>query len=429
MNASIGRVRLQLTALYVGVFAIVLAIFGFAVYTVVNRQMLQGLDSSLQRAVYARTRLYLAGEAVKTSLAQDTAIYGMSVYVFNKDGEPLSPDVAADWVREFAQRVLVDSIAKDTIQTTDRGEVLIYGQKFRSTAGNTFASVSVTDFREIRNRYPSLVRGFLVWTIAALFLIGIAGITLASRATRPIEQAFNQMRQFMADAAHELKTPVAVLRARADVALQRPRTPSEYQESLMGVSAEAKRLGSLIENMLLLARADAGQWPITRENVFLDDILLDAAAAARALAAQKRVDVEVGELQEAPVSGDPTLLRQLFMILLDNAINFTPEGGSVTVSSERYGRTCRVLVTDTGIGIPHSQLPHVFDRFYRVDSARSRAGAGLGLSIAQWIVDQHGGDIMLKSIEGAGTTAVVELPAPEPAVAGPVVSAASTEDA
>src|SRR5687768_8019118 len=152
MTVSIGRVRLQLTALYVGAFALVLATFGIAVYSVVNRQMLEGLDRSLTRAAYARTRLYLAGQAVPTSIAQDTAMYGMSVYVLNKDAEPLSPSVAAPWVREFARRVLIDSIAKATMTTTERGEVLVYGVKFRSTAGNAFATVSVTDFREVRNR-------------------------------------------------------------------------------------------------------------------------------------------------------------------------------------------------------------------------------------------------------------------------------------
>lgn len=410
MTSSIGRVRLRLTALYVLAFAVVLAIFGVAVYSVVNRQMLQGLERSLQRAANARTRLYLAGQAVPTSLAQDTAMYGMSVYVFNKDGQPLSPPVAADWVRLHAMRVLKDSIATDTVTTVERGEVLVYGRKFISTAGNSFATVSVTDFREVRNRYPSVIRTFLIWAIVSLVLIAIAGITLAARATRPIEQAFNQMRRFMGDAAHELKTPVAVLRARADVALQRPRTPSEYEESLLGVSAEAKRLGFLVENMLLLARADAGQWPVKREHVFLDDILLDAISSARALASQKRVDVVIGELQETATLGDAALLHQLFMILLDNAIHFTPEGGSVAVSAEQKGRSSEITVTDTGPGIPAAALPHVFERFYRADPARGRAGAGLGLSIARWIVDEHGADIQIKTAEGKGTTVILRFP-------------------
>ena len=409
MTASIGRVRLQLTALYVGAFALVLAIFGTAVYTVVDRQMLAGLDRSLERTVYRRTKLYLAGQAVPTSLAQDTLLYGMSAYVFDKDAKPLSPPVAAPWVITFAQTVLRDSVAKQTITTVERGRVLVYGQKFRSTAGNTYAAVSVTDFVDVQDLYPSIVRSFLIYAILALFLIAIAGITLAARATRPIEQAFDQMRRFMGDAAHELKTPVAVLRARADVALQKPRTETEYQESLQGVSTEAKRLGFLVENMLLLARADAGQWPVKREALFLDDVLMDAVSSARALASQKRVDVLIAELQETPALGDPTLLHQLFMILLDNAINFTPEGGSVTVAAEQKGRSAEISVIDTGPGIPQSALPHVFERFYRADPARGRAGAGLGLSIARWIVDEHGAHISIESHEGQGTRVVVRF--------------------
>lgn len=409
MTASIGRVRLQLTALYVGAFALVLSIFGIAAYTVIDRQMLEGLDRTLERNVYRRTKLYLAGQAVPTSLAQDTLLYGMSVYVFDKDAKPLSPPVAADWVIDFARTVLRDSVAKENRETVERGRVLVYGQKFRSTAGNTYAAVSVTDYLDVRNRYPSIIRAFLVSAVVALVLVAIAGITLAARATRPIEQAFDQMRRFMGDAAHELKTPVAVLRARADVALQKPRTPTEYEESLLGVSTEAKRLGLLVENMLLLARADAGQWPVKREAIFLDDVLMDAVSSARALASQKRVDVLIADLQETPALGDPILLHQLFMILLDNAINFTPEGGSVTVAAERNGRAAEISVTDTGPGIPASALPHVFERFYRADPARSRAGAGLGLSIARWIVDQHGAQISIGSHNGRGTRVVARF--------------------
>jgi signal transduction histidine kinase len=404
VNPSIRRVRLQLTAWYIGVFAAILVIFGTALNGVVNRQQRLGLENSLKRTVYQRTRLVLNSQ-VTTDFAQDTALYGRAVFVFNDKAEPVSPREAAEWVRLFARAVLRDSVKQDTARTRpDQQLWLLFGQKFRTTRGNTYATVAFERLVDIRDRYPSIINGFAASAVLALLLVGLGGLMLAAKSTTPIERAFDQMRRFMGDAAHELKTPIAVLRARTDVGLQRSRSEGEYQEILTGISAEAQRLGSLVENMLVLARVDAGEWPLNRKRIFLDDVLLDAASAARALAATRGVNVEVGALEETPVNADAGLVRQLFMILLDNAVSFTPEGGQVTASAQRNGKHCNVTITDTGVGIPASVLPHIFDRFFRADPARSRAGTGLGLSIARWIVDTHAADIDVQSKEGAGTT-------------------------
>jgi signal transduction histidine kinase len=270
--------------------------------------------------------------------------------------------------------------------------------------------VAIADVVELENRYPSTFTGFVLSAFVALLLVAIGGALLARQATEPIASAFDQMRRFMGDAAHELKTPIAVLRARTDVALQRERAPREYEEILGNVSTEAERLGNLVENMLFLARIDAGQWPIQKAKVSLDDLLLDATKSARALSEGKNIEIALNTSHRATVYGDPTLLRQLFMILLDNAVKFTPEGGKITVTSQRNGRRHFVSIADTGVGIPASAVPHVFERFFRADPARSRGGAGLGLSIARWIVDVHRGQIGVQSAEGAGTTVKVTLP-------------------
>jgi signal transduction histidine kinase len=278
-------------------------------------------------------------------------------------------------------------------------------------SGRTYATVAEASREELEQRYPSTFMGFIASAVIAILLVGLGGAALAHQSIKPIESAITQMRRFMGDAAHELKTPIAVLRARTDVALQRERSPSEYHEILGSVSSESERLGNLVENMLLLARADAGQWPVQKVKVYLDDVLMDAASAARALGTSKNVRIDLDTLDEAAVNGDPTLLRQLFMILLDNAINFTPEGGSVTAMAEKNGKACHVTIKDTGVGIPTSALPHVFERFFRADPARSRGGVGLGLSIARWIVDAHNGRIAVDSAEGRGTTVKVSFPA------------------
>lgn len=410
MNPSLDRVRRRLTAWYIGVFAVILTLFGTAVYTVITTQVLAGINRDLERIVNRRTRLVLT-DRIPTDIAQDTALYdGRVVYVFDAQAQPFSPPRTQPWIQDFARQVLSDSVAQKLVRTPDDREWVAYGKKFRSTAGRTWATIAVVQTVELRDLYPSLFTGFVASAVISLLLVGIGGASLATKSTRPIEQAFDQMRRFMGDAAHELKTPVAVLRARADVALQRPRSLTDYQETLQAISSEGKRLGMLVENMLLLARADAGQWPATKQQVFLDDLLLDAASAARALAAVKQVDVDVGELEETPVHGDPNLIRQLFMILLDNAVSFTPSGGKVTASAQRNGKSCKVSITDTGVGIPASALPHVFERFFRADPARGRAGAGLGLPIARWIADTHNARIQLTSVEGSGTTVEVAFP-------------------
>ena len=276
-------------------------------------------------------------------------------------------------------------------------------------------AVAVADKVELEDRYAALIATFGAAAAAALLLVVVGGWFLVRKSTAPVERTIEHMRRFMADAAHELRTPLTVLRSRAEVALQQPRLAGDYQEALLGIEREAKRLGSIVEDLLILARADAGERPIARERVYLDDLTLDAAGAARVVAQAKGVAVELEEFDEAPVQGDPTLLRQMVMILLDNAVKFTAQGGRVRVRVGSPADRPTLVVEDTGVGIAPEQLPHVFERFYRGDPARTRGnggapdGAGLGLSIAKWIADAHGAEIALASELGAGTRVSVRF--------------------
>lgn len=425
MITPLDRLRWRIAFWYVAVFTVIMALFGFAIYTVVTREIERGLNASLERTVDIRTRWVLerTRPAAVAFSEKDSLPLERTVIVFSatrKKGcrncqpfwsiEPISPQEAPTYVRQFALNVLDDSLPTQRVRLPDNTKLLLYGKKIRAQSGRYYATVAIANIVELENRYPSTVQGFIISAIAALLLVGLGGAVLARLATQPIESAFEQMRRFMGDAAHELKTPIAVLRARTDVALQRERSIGEYEEILGATSKEAERLGNLVENMLLLARIDAGQWPVQKARVYLDDLLMDATKSAEVLAEGKDVKVEVGQLDDASVNGDATLLRQLFMILLDNAVKFTPEGGTVTVAAHKNGRRAVVSISDTGVGIPASAVPHVFERFFRADPARSRGGAGLGLSIARWIVDVHRGRIRVDSTEGRGTTISVELP-------------------
>lgn len=228
-----------------------------------------------------------------------------------------------------------------------------------------------------------------------------------------IEGAFLRVTQFTADASHELRTPVSLMRTEAELALRRSRSEAEYQESLRHILLEAERTTALIEQLLSLARADSGREALRLEPVDLRHTLRSVVdgwkqvAAIRGLGFSDRIDA-----QEAFVMGDESLLRRLADILLDNAFKYTPAPGSVTLSLALRPESALLEVQDSGVGIAAEDQGRIFERFYRVDKARSRAqgGTGLGLAIAQWIVTQHRGSITVESRPGSGATFRVELP-------------------
>jgi heavy metal sensor kinase len=230
-----------------------------------------------------------------------------------------------------------------------------------------------------------------------------------------LEQSFEKMRVFMADASHELRTPLAIIRGEADVALSQERSTAEYKESLLIVQDEARRLSGIVDDMLALARADAGQHPLQSRDLYLNDVVDDTCRAMQVLAARKGVMLLVEPMPDIPFVGDEDLLRRLMLNLLDNGIKYTPLGGSVTVKLVAGPPEVQIVVSDTGVGIPAEAAPHVFERFYRVERARSRedGGSGLGLAIAKWVAQAHGGDIKLSSRPGLGTTFTVSLPGTE----------------
>jgi len=229
-----------------------------------------------------------------------------------------------------------------------------------------------------------------------------------------IELAFNRVAQFTADASHELRTPLAVLRTRAELVLRKPRSEGEYREVLERQLQGLERTSDLVERLMLLARADSGDQILQRDPVQLDLILGSVCEQGATLAAAKGVRFKaVLAAPSVQVEGDADFLERLFLILIDNAVKFTPHEGEIALSSQSTTDSVIVAVRDTGIGISEADLPSLFERFYRVDKARARAsgGAGLGLAIGRWIARAHGGEIEVESTPGIGTLFRVRLPA------------------
>jgi heavy metal sensor kinase len=227
-----------------------------------------------------------------------------------------------------------------------------------------------------------------------------------------IENTFRRITQFTADASHELRTPVSLIRTEAELALRRRRGESEYRDALRNVLLEAERTTVLVEQLLSLARADSGRETLHMEPINIAEMLRGAEASWQQVARIRRLQFSATIPKEASVLGDSSTLRRLIDIVLDNAFKYTPSPGTVLLRLEQNEGSMVMTVQDSGPGIAEEEVPKIFDRFYRVDKARThgQAGAGLGLAIAKWIVTQHQGSISVKSQLGRGTTFRIELP-------------------
>ncbi len=227
-----------------------------------------------------------------------------------------------------------------------------------------------------------------------------------------LQLSFEEIHRFTADAAHELRTPLAMMRTEAEVALRAPRSPSQDARVLESLLEEIDRLSRLVTQLLFLCREDAGVAATNQQPVCLDDLVRDVAEHMQVAATEKGLRLNVEGSAASRVLGDSDRLRQLLFNLLDNAIKYTPPGGTIHVSAESPNGFARIVVVDTGMGIPPEQLPHVFERFFRVDGSRrsQSAGAGRGLAICRSIAEAHGGRVQIDSAPARGTTVTLVLP-------------------
>ncbi len=231
-----------------------------------------------------------------------------------------------------------------------------------------------------------------------------------------LEESFERQKRFIADASHELRTPVAILRGETEVTLSRPdRSPGEYRETLEILRDESQRLARIVEDLFTLTRADAGEYTLAANHLYLDELAADVLRRARSLALAKEITLKSEIATDLPLHADEALLKRMLLNLLDNAIKYSPKGGTITLDCQRRGDDYVVSVTDTGEGIPAELQQRVFERFFRANKARSRqegemGGAGLGLSIARWIAEAHHGRLELIRSDATGSTFTAVLP-------------------
>jgi heavy metal sensor kinase len=229
-------------------------------------------------------------------------------------------------------------------------------------------------------------------------------------------RSFKQIRQFTADASHELRTPLTILKGEIEVGLRRKRRPKEYKDILDSNLEEVNHMSQIVDDLLFLSKADMGEVHLEKHRINLAKLVSEIHAQAQTIAMAKDIRVHISNDVDGVVIGDRLKVRQLLLNLVDNGVKYTPQGGEMRISLEKNDGRFKLRVIDNGIGIAPEDQPHIFDRFFRVDKARSReaGGSGLGLSICKWIVEAHGGEITVESDFGKGSIFTVTLPLASP---------------
>ncbi len=461
-------IHTRLTLWYVGLLALVLVIFDLAVYAVLSYRTYAEVDRGVQ-TLADQISMSIRAENNPLSVLVSGRVRLPSVDAFSTPDtywQVVRTDgvIAARSANLGEQSLPLDA---DTLRRTLEGESVLATAR----AGNTRVRIYSTPLVVLRNIVGTVqvgaslrsvdatlrrVAGLLgAGTLLAVAIAGAVGYALARAALRPIDEVtqaalrisraedlsrrlpepsvqdevgrltatFNEMlgrlddlfraqRHLVADVSHELRTPLTTIQGNLDL-LRRGALddPEARREAIRAIEAEIGAMSRLVADLLLLAQADAGV-KLEFRPVELDTLLLDVYRQAQTLA--QGVKVKLGEEDQALVMGDPDRLRQLLLNLVDNALKYTPAGGEVTLSLQREPGWVCIAVSDTGIGISPEDLPHIFERFYRSDKARTRGkgGTGLGLAIARWIAEAHNGRITVESAPNRGSTFTVWLPLP-----------------
>lgn len=421
-----GAARWRLTLWFTFALGLILVVTGVVVYFTTRAVLIDQVNSDLESRV-GRERPLLMGRLADEGrggpppdivIGPAFATAGYFYALVGSTGEVLASNASVD------PAGLADA---DTLE-----QALAQGSAFADTESSTGDSLRVYAVRldgqgdehlflEVgRSTEPEqqALRRLLLVLIgggsSGLVLAFFGGYVLAGLALRPIRAAVDAQRAFIADASHDLRTPLSVVRANAELLKRHVSEPvSANRGAVDDIIGESDRLGRLVGQMLILAQADAGQSVLSLSEVALDELVDEVAQGMRVLAEERGVSLETEVDGPVRLRGDGDRLRELLVILTDNAIKYSDAGDKVRLGVRRSSGGKAVLrVSDTGHGIPAEALPQVFDRFYRVDKARSReaGGTGLGLAIARWIAEAHGGSIRAESEPGVGTTMTVELP-------------------
>jgi heavy metal sensor kinase len=446
-------IKFRLTVWYLAVLVALLLVFGIMSYFMLSRSLYQGLDESLKTSTLALENsidIWDGHIDLGIRLESDDL-----VLLYRSDGSLLQGfgwEVEVPHIDTLVTQTLGNHAWFLTARTANGQEIRLYVAPFISEPGigAIVTGRSTEEVTEVLENFKTIL---IIAALATLALAGFGGFFLASRVLKPVERirktaeeigesdlsrrievnsedelgrlastlnqmigrleaAFSRQRQFTADASHELRTPLAIVQAESTLILRKKRTQEDYRKSLELISQEAGHMSTIVGKLLYLARIDAGKDQVNFERINLKELLGELSSDIEVLAREKGIEFKLVPLEDLTIEGDRVKLEQLFLNLIENAIRYTPSGGNISASMVREGKSAVVAIKDTGIGISKEHIPHLFERFYRVDKARSRAegGAGLGLAICKHIVQVHNGKIEVESQVDKGSTFSVSLP-------------------
>ena len=451
-------IRARLTLWYVTVFGGLLIAFSLYAYSLLSRNLRAQFDSSLLRVAQATATYFdeIAEQRDVNVSAEDTTrelpLTGAAVAIYKGHQCLASSDTqVASLAIESGLLDVVEKSHGPAFQTLGDFRLVAVSQL---NGTDEYVVILAQPMSLLDQQLRSVFTILILSIPTALCLAAISGYLLARRSLAPVvalsrqaeqisarnldlrletphpddelgllanvlngllsrlNESFEIMRRFIADASHELRTPLSIGRAEIDVALSRERSPEEYAGSIQSVDKQLKRIVSIVNDMLALARADSGEQYLAIEELYLDDVVNQCCISVDRLAGLKGVYLTREITEDLPFHGDEELLKRLVLNLLHNAVTYTPAGGSIRVMLSQEGDNACLTVSDTGIGIAPENIGRVFDRFYRVNKARSRSdgGSGLGLSIAKLAVEAHEGRVEIESYLGRGTKLTVLLP-------------------
>lgn len=424
-SVMFGRIRWRLTLWYSGVLAAALLLCGIVVFVQTRNTLLSTVDQQLEQQYTGASRVCSHEFGIASSPAPPDFTDERSnllLVCYDLTGRHIAPYGPADSFPHYVDAAVAASVARSggvTTNIVDTGTVLgkVESRYYRliDFAGNVYGVVQVgTQVGAQLDALDVLLHLLLAVGVLALLAASVGGFFLANRALVPARLAYTRQSEFIADASHELRTPLTMLRADAEVLLRgRDRLSPDDTLILEDVVAETSHMANLANSMLNLARLDSGSAQLEHDVVDLGDLADALAHRVGPLADERQINVRVEREGAALVIGDRLLLEQAALVMLDNAVKYNHQGGEVVVRATVEDGRALLEVRDTGVGIAAEHLPHLGERFYRVDKARSReaGGAGLGVSIAQSIAARHGGSLSLSSEPEKGTAAILTLPA------------------
>ncbi|WP_144552632.1 cell wall metabolism sensor histidine kinase WalK [Peribacillus simplex] len=403
------KTRLQLTLLNSIVFIVLIAILSRTIYFYTENQIYMDVNDSLKQDYRDFNNGGMRGGRPQGEFLLGP---GPSVIVWGPDETIIEPRLSVD------NFIKVNESEFYPKRFDEIEEISVNGQTHRalSTKVDTeYGEMTVQFIRNVDTEKEMLDRLLLILFvgggIGSLVAVG-AGYLLAGRALIPVKKSWDQQQQFVSDASHEIRTPLAVIQSRADLLFQSPNaTIEEKAVDISIISKEVRRLNKLVNGLLTLTRTDSNQMEVKKSNFFLDDLLLDIVEQYTDIASFQEKSIISHAPEQVVFHGDKERIHQLLVILVDNAMKFTEEGGEISLSCIKNASSIILTVEDNGKGIPQEDLPLIFNRFYQVEQSRSaNEGSGLGLSIAQWIVNTHQGNIKVTSEQNERTRFEITFP-------------------